>query len=135
MPLARISIRKGNLTAHKLAMADGVYEALRETIGIPEGDRFQIITEHGDEDLIVDLDYLGIERSRDNVIIQIFLSRGRTVEKKQALYRSIAERLHASTGVRKEDVMITLAEVGPEDWSFGLGEAQYVLNPPKVAGK
>jgi 4-oxalocrotonate tautomerase len=131
MPLARISIRKGKLTAHKRAIADGVYEALRETIHIPEGDRFQILTEHSDEDLIVDPRYLSIERTRDNVIIQIFLSRGRTVEKKQALYRSIVERLHASTGVRKEDVMIVLTEVGTEDWSFGLGEAQYVLNPPK----
>ncbi len=132
MPLARISIRKGKLTTHKHAIADGVYEALRENVRIPEGgNRFQILTEHGDEDLIVDPHYMGIERSRDNVIIQIFLSRGRTVEKKQALYRSIVERLHASTGVRKEDVMIVLTEVGTEDWSFGLGEAQYVLNPPK----
>jgi 4-oxalocrotonate tautomerase len=131
MPLARISIRKGKLTAHKRAIADGVYEALRETIRVPEGDRFQILAEHGDEDLIVDPHYLNIERSRDNIIIQIFLSRGRAVEKKQALYRSIVERLHASTGVRKEDVMIVLTEVGTEDWSFGLGEAQYVLNPPK----
>jgi 4-oxalocrotonate tautomerase len=131
VPLARISIRKGKLSAHKRAIADGVYDALREAIAIPEGDRFQIITEYGDDDLIVDPHYLGIERSRNNVIIQIFLSRGRTVEKKQALYRSIVERLHAFAGVRKEDVMITLAEVGPEDWSFGLGEAQYVLNPPK----
>jgi 4-oxalocrotonate tautomerase len=131
MPLARISIRKGKLTARKRAISDGVYEALRETIAIPEGDRFQIITEYGDDDLIVDPHYLGIERSRDNVIIQIFLSRGRAVEKKQALYRSIVDRLHASTGVRKEDVMIVLTEVGTEDWSFGRGEAQYVLNPPK----
>jgi phenylpyruvate tautomerase PptA (4-oxalocrotonate tautomerase family) len=81
--------------------------------------------------LIVDPHYLGIERSRDNVIIQVFLSRGRAVEKKQALYHSIVERLHASARVRKEDVMIVLTEVGAEDWSFGLGEAQYVLNPPK----
>lgn len=131
MPLARIAIRKGKLSAHKRAIGDAVYEGLREAVAIPEGDRFQIITEYGDDDLIVDPHYLGIERSRDNIIIQIFLSRGRSVEKKQALYRSIVERLHASTGVRKEDVMITLGEVGPEDWSFGLGEAQYVLNPPK----
>jgi 4-oxalocrotonate tautomerase len=131
VPLARISIRKGKLSAHKGAIVDGVYEALREAIGIPEGDRFQIITEHGDDDLIVDPHYLGIERSRDNVIIQVFLSRGRAVEKKQALYHSIVERLHASARVRKEDVMIVLTEVGAEDWSFGLGEAQYVLNPPK----
>ena len=53
------------------------------------------------------------------------------MEKKQALYRSIVERLHASTGAREEDVMIVLTEAGTEDWSFGLGDSQYVLNPPK----
>jgi len=28
-----------------------------------------------------------------------------------------------------------LTEVGLEDWSFGRGEAQYVLNPPAWAKK
>jgi 4-oxalocrotonate tautomerase len=87
MPLARISIRKGELTAHRRSIADGVYEALRETIGIPEGDRFQIITEHDNDDLFVDPHYLGIERSRDNIIIQIFLSRGRSVENRRSIVR------------------------------------------------
>jgi phenylpyruvate tautomerase PptA (4-oxalocrotonate tautomerase family) len=59
-----------------------------------------------------------------------FLSRGRTTAIKQALYRSIAERLAISPGIQADDVMIVLTEVGLDDWSFGRGEAQYVLHPP-----
>src|SRR5580704_16025828 len=66
---------------------------------------------------------------------QIFLSRGRTTEAKQALYRSIAQRLANSPGIRPDDVMIVLTEVGLDDWSFARGEAQYVLNPPAWARK
>lgn len=75
------------------------------------------------------------ERTADFISIQIFLSRGRTTETKQALYRSIAQRLATSPGIRPDDVMIVLTEVGLEDWSFGRGEAQYVLNPPAWAKK
>lgn len=76
---------------------------------------------------------MGMKRSQDFVLIQIFLSGGRTVEAKQALYRSSTQRLVKSPGVRPDDVMTVLTEVGLEDWSFGCGEAQYVLNPPAWA--
>jgi phenylpyruvate tautomerase PptA (4-oxalocrotonate tautomerase family) len=78
---------------------------------------------------------MGAQRSADFVLIQIFLSRGRTTEAKQALYRSIAQRLANSPGIRPDDVMIVLTEVGLDDWSFARGEAQYVLNPPAWARK
>jgi phenylpyruvate tautomerase PptA (4-oxalocrotonate tautomerase family) len=78
---------------------------------------------------------MGMQRSAEFVLIQIFLSRGRTTEVKQALYRRIAELLALSPGIRPDDVMIVLTEVGLDDWSFGRGEAQYVLNPPEWARK
>jgi phenylpyruvate tautomerase PptA (4-oxalocrotonate tautomerase family) len=84
--------------------------------------------------LVADPTFMGMERSTDFVLIQIFLSRGRTTATKQALYRSIAGRLAKSLGLRSDDVMIVLTEIGLEDWSFGRGEAQYVLNPPAWAG-
>jgi hypothetical protein len=49
---------------------------------------------------------------------------GRPNEKKRA-YRTVAENLHMRLGVRKQDVMIVLAENESIDWSFGDGEAQY----------
>ena len=106
---------------------------MRETLAIPDGDRFQIITEHDAGQLVADPTFMGMRRSADFVLIQIFLTRGRTTEIKQALYRSIAERMAASPGVRPDDVMIVLTEVGLDDWSFGRGEAQYVLHPPAWA--
>ena len=126
MPLVRIELRRGKTADYRRALADGVYEAMREAIGIPENDRFIVIAEHDADNLSYDRHYLGIERSDDLVIIQIALRKGRAVEAKQALYRAIAERLQRAPGVRPADVFVTLVENGPEDWSFGDGVAQYV---------
>ena len=106
---------------------------MRETLAIPEGDRFQVITEHDRTRLIADARFMGMKRSPGFVLIQIFLTRGRTTETKQALYHRIAERLTTSPGIRPDDEMIVLTEVGLDDWSFGRGEAQYVLYPPAWA--
>ena len=133
MPLVRISLQARKQNSYRATISSEVYEAMRDTLAIPEGDRFQVITEHDSEELIRDPHFMGMQRSADFVLIQIFLSRGRTTEQKQALYRSIADRLAKSLGVRGDDVMIVLTEVGLEDWSFGRGEAQYVLHPPAWA--
>jgi 4-oxalocrotonate tautomerase len=133
MPLVRISLQSGKPDSYRTAISNQVYEAMRETLLIPEGDRFQIITEHTGSQLIADPTYMGMRRSADFVLIQIFLSRGRTTEAKQALYRRIVERVTESPGIRPDDVMTVLTEVGLDDWSFGRGEAQYVLHPPAWA--
>lgn len=125
MPLARISM-KPRAASERKAIGDAVYTAMRETLNVPENDRFQIITEHSGEELIYDPGYMGIARTDGVVFIQIFLRRGRTVEMKQAFYRRTAELIHANAGVRVEDVLITLSENEPPDWSFGNGIAQYV---------
>ena len=133
MPLVRISLQSGKPDSYRATIGDQVYEAMRETLHIPDGDRFQIITEHSASALIADPSFMGMQRSADFVVIQIFLSRGRTTDTKQSLYRRISERLASSPGVRPDDIFILLTEVGLDDWSFGRGEAQYVLNPPKWA--
>jgi hypothetical protein len=99
---------------------------MREALGIPENDRFIVVSEHDADNLSYDRHYLGIERSDDFVVVQIALRQGRSVEAKQALYRGITERLSRSPGVRPADVLITLLQNGAEDWSFGNGVAQYV---------
>ena len=133
MPLVRISLQSGKPDSYRGAISTQVYEAMRETLHIPDGDRFHIITEHNAAQLVADPGFMGMQRSADFVVIHIFLSRGRTTEIKQALYRAIAQRLERSPGIRPDDVMIVLTEVGLEDWSFGRGEAQYVLHPPAWA--
>lgn len=126
MPLVHISMLRGKPPAYRQAIAGAVYQALRDTFDVPDRDRFMTITEHDGDDFIFDHGYLGIDRSDDFVIIQLTVSNTRPREKKQALYRRIVELLAADPGLRPEDVFINLVEVLPENWSFGMGEAQYV---------
>jgi 4-oxalocrotonate tautomerase len=102
-----------------------VYQAMLETINMPEHDRFQVITEHASEGLVYHPSYLGIQRTDDIVFIQITLNAGRTLEQKKALYARVAELLAKDPGIRPEDVLINLVECSRENWSFGNGIASY----------
>ena len=125
MPLARIDLPAGKPADFGRAVADVVYEAMLATLNAPKDDRFQVISEHTRDTLIIDPTYLGIERSPDALIIQLTLNEGRTLEMKKAFYQAIADVLHERLGIRREDVMINLVEVKKENWSFGNGIAQY----------
>jgi phenylpyruvate tautomerase PptA (4-oxalocrotonate tautomerase family) len=102
-----------------------VYRTMMDTINVPVHDNFQILTEHDENSLIYDPEYLDIQRTEGIVIIQITLNEGRTLERKKAFYKQLAERLQAELGIRMEDVFISLVEVRKENWSFGNGIAQY----------
>jgi phenylpyruvate tautomerase PptA (4-oxalocrotonate tautomerase family) len=125
MPLVRIDLARGKTEHYRRAIGDVVYDAMTATLNVPADDRFQIIAEHADNDFIVDKTYLRIERSDDAVIIQVTLTEGRSVEKKRAFYKAVADGLHDRLDLRREDVFINLIEVVKENWSFGNGEAQY----------
>ena len=125
MPFTQISLRKGKPLDYRRKLMEEVYLAMRESIDTPENDRFATVTEFEDGNFDNSADYLGISRSDDIVYIRITLNRGRTTDKKKALYAKIGERLNANLGVRTEDIVICLVEVSPEDWSLGNGVAQY----------
>ncbi|MCA3260695.1 MAG: tautomerase family protein [Telmatospirillum sp.] len=129
MPLVRIELPAGKSAAWKRAVADGVHAALVETAGVPADDRFQILSEQVRDMRIVDPTYLGIVRTADFVLVQIFLSVGRSDAIKRSLYAAIARNLASDPGLRPQDVMIALAENTRVDWSFGNGIAQYVPGP------
>jgi 4-oxalocrotonate tautomerase len=124
MPLTRITIRAGKTPEYKRALMDEIYEAMRETVAIKEGDRFMAISEHGEDEFAYG-SFLGIDRSDDLVQIQVFWAPGKTVEAKLAMYQRIVARLSDNPGVRSEDVLISVVETAPENWSFGNGETQF----------
>jgi 4-oxalocrotonate tautomerase len=125
VPLTRISLRRGKSSEYLRTLTEQIYLAMRETFDVPEDDRFMTISEHEEHQFFYGAHYLGIRRSDDLVQIQITANNTRTLEKKLALFANIAERLAAEPGIRPEDVMISLVEVAPENWSFGNGAAQY----------
>ena len=125
MPLIRISLRAGKPANYRQAIAENIYESLRETFNVPENDFFATVDELESRDFIYDRKYFNIERSDDLVLIQLTVSNTRTVEQKKALYHRIVERLGKSPGLRSQDIFLNLLEVAKENWSFGNGEAQY----------
>jgi len=125
MPLVRITLAAGTSPEYRRAVADGVHQALVETAGVPPDDRFQSVHEVAASDLHWSPTYLGLTRTADVVFVQVFLNLGRTLEVKKALYARIAEKLAASPGLRKEDVLVNLVEVPRENWSFGGGGMSY----------
>ena len=68
MPVTRIAIREGKTPEYKQALMDEIYEAMRETVAIKNGDRFMTITEHGEDEFAYG-PFLGIDRSDDLVQI------------------------------------------------------------------
>jgi len=127
MPLVRISMKKGTSTAYRQAIVTGIYQAMRETFNVPENDRFVLLHQHDDDEFDCDPGYMGIVRTGQLVIIQITANNTRNVEQKKALYGAIVANLARDPGIRPEDVFINLVEVLKENWSFGLGLAQYAL--------
>jgi 4-oxalocrotonate tautomerase len=127
MPLVRIDLLEGKTPEYRIQAGQIVYQAMLDVLGVPKDDRFQIITEHPKAGLQFDRDYLGIHRSDDCIFVQITLNIGRTVEVKQRFYKAVADGLHQALKLRREDVFINLVEVVKENWSFGNGEAQYVV--------
>jgi 4-oxalocrotonate tautomerase len=125
VPLTRIDIPRGKSPEYRRVLRDVVYETLNTVIGVPDGDRFEVVTEHDPGDLDISPDYLGIDRSADAIVIQITLNEGRSVELKQAFFAALARALEERLGLRPADVTISLVEVKKENWSFGNGIAQY----------
>lgn len=133
MPLVRISVYDTMKSERRRAIAASVYDAMRATIGIPDGDRFIVISGHSGDDISIDPHFLGMQRTEDFVLINVTLRGGRSVEVKQNFYREVARLLEQRASIAPDNVMIVLSPNGSEDWSFGRGLAQYVLNPPAPA--
>jgi 4-oxalocrotonate tautomerase len=107
VPVTRIAIRDGKSPEYKQALMDEIYEAMRETVAIKEGDRFMAISEHGSREFAYGA-FLDVDRSDDLVQIQVFWAPGKTVAAKLTMYRRIVERLGSNPGVRPEDVLISV---------------------------
>ena len=126
MPLVRIDIDASTPAGIRQTIGDVVYDAMTSTAKVPINDKFIIVSTHAAGDLIFPQEgYLGIQYTAGIVFIQITWNTGRTTDVKKAFYRKVADEIHDKTGIRKQDVWISLVEVSPENWSFGNGEMQY----------
>ena len=69
MPLIRISLRAGKPADYRRAIAENVYESLRETFSVSDNDFFATVDELEPSDFIHDRKYFNIGRTDDLVLI------------------------------------------------------------------
>ncbi|MEH6971670.1 tautomerase family protein [Bacillus sp. JJ675] len=125
MPLLRFDLIEGRDEKALKTLLDAAHNAMVEAFNVPERDRYQIVHQHPANELIIQDTGLGFNRSKDLVVISI-TSKTRMKSQKEKLYALLAEKLEAECGISPEDVMVSITENGDADWSFGLGEAQFL---------
>jgi len=106
MPFVRIFVRAGTTPEYRKALGDGVYRAMVEAIAIPADDRFVVVSEHSEVDLVYDPQYLGVHRSDRIVIVQITMSHGRKPQQKRKLFPAHGRDTVGVSGI---------ADTGPDD--------------------
>jgi phenylpyruvate tautomerase PptA (4-oxalocrotonate tautomerase family) len=125
MPLLYFNVLEGRSDAELKTMLDAAHRAMLAAFKVPERDRYQIVNEYKPSRMIVEDTGLGIPRTDKVVVVQV-VSRPRGKEAKQRFYRLLVEELEKSCGIAPSDVMVSIVENSDEDWSFGLGRAQFL---------
>jgi hypothetical protein len=125
MPLIRINAIVGRTDEEIGKLLDAAHRAVVSALGVPERDRYQIYHEHPANHMVIQDTGLGIDRTKNVVVISI-TSAPRDDEKKFSLYRELVRELEATCGIARSDVMISISSNTRVDWSFGNGEAQFI---------
>jgi hypothetical protein len=125
MPLLRFDLIEGRTPAELQGLLDAAHRAMLAAFQVPLGDRYQIVHEHPATHLIVEDTGLGIPRTRNVVFLQV-TTRPRGRELKELFYKLLVDELEKSCGIAKSDVVVSMVTNSDEDWSFGLGRAQFL---------
>jgi hypothetical protein len=125
MPLNTIDVIQGRSKEELRTLLDTVHQAMVEAFGVPESDRYQILTEHEPHQLVAGDTGLGLTRTQDLVILR-FISRARPEAAKQRLYQLLAAGLESACDLSPDDLIGSITENGAADWSFGGGTAQFL---------
>jgi len=125
MPLLRIDLYKGRTEAERKTLLDALHRAMLAAFKVPERDRYQVVHEHAPATMLMEDTGLDIPRTEKFVFVQV-TTRPRTREEKENFYRLVVEDLEKTCGIAPTDVMINMVTCTDEDWSFGLGRAQFL---------
>ncbi|MGA8689950.1 MAG: tautomerase family protein [Methyloceanibacter sp.] len=125
MPLLRFDLIEGRTESEVKSLLDAAHQAMLAAFNVPPRDRYQIVQEHPRSHMIIEDTGLGMERSEKLVVVQV-ITRGRKKKQKESFYRLLCEALQRACGIPPTDVIVTMVENRDEDWSFGLGHAQFL---------
>jgi phenylpyruvate tautomerase PptA (4-oxalocrotonate tautomerase family) len=125
MPFLRIDAFEGRSKQQVKDLLDAVHRSVLTALEVPVRDRYQVYEEHPESNFIVEDTGLGIQRTRNVIVISI-TSRPRTEEQKMALYKKLCEELKQSCGIEPNDIVVSVVTNTDSDWSFGNGRAQFL---------
>jgi phenylpyruvate tautomerase PptA (4-oxalocrotonate tautomerase family) len=125
MPLLKFDLIEGRNEQEITTLLDAAHRAVLTAFKVPERDRYQIVTEHKPYHFVVQDTGLGIERTRNLVVLTVVTS-PRSTESKQAFYAELTRELEEHCGIEPTDVIVSIVGNTTADWSFGNGVAQYV---------
>ena len=112
MPLAKIEVRKSRPENEIQDMIEAVYQAQREALKVPEGDRQIRYVEYKPAHFAVPPG-----KTENYTLVEITLFPGRSLEAKRNLYQSIVRRFGAF-GIDPTDVFIVLNEPPLDNWGI-----------------
>ncbi|TVX83684.1 tautomerase family protein [Peribacillus simplex] len=125
MPLIRFDLIEGRDKSSLRNLLDAAHRAVVKAFDVPEKDRYQIVHQHPAHELIIEDTGLGFERSKNLVVISV-TSKQRREDQKQYFYKVLVQELGENCGIEPNDIMVSIVTNGDADWSFGLGEAQFL---------
>jgi len=125
MPLLKIDLIEGRSDAELKTLLDTIHEVVVKSFEVPDGDRYQIVSQHSANEMIIQDTGLGFKRS-DKVVVISMTSTQRSEKQKKAFYKMLSENLKEKCGIDGRDIMISITTNGAGDWSFGFGKAQFL---------
>ena len=117
MPMIQVDLRRDVFQQRGEAISKAIHEGLVEGLDMRPDDLFQIYRPHDEGELVFSPDYDGADR-RDLVLIRITMVHMFPAATKQQMYQVMVRKLEQA-GLRHDDILICVVEVGFEDWYSG----------------
>src|ERR1700738_1009238 len=107
MPVVNAHIPAGRFSSEeKHGLADALNQSLVLGLGIAEGNRFVMISEHGDDELFLHPTFLDIHRGPDAMIITVLFGAHRPLEDKRKVAAAINGLMVAALGGTHDDFLV-----------------------------
>ncbi|MEK6367520.1 MAG: tautomerase family protein [Burkholderia gladioli] len=91
-----------------MAISEALIQSLVEALDIPRGDRFVLLSKTGEDELFIDPDFMGMQRSDKAMIITVLFGAHRGQDDKTALLAAICRLLGERVEAHPDDVFVVL---------------------------
>ena len=120
MPLVKIELKKGREKSEVIKIRDAIMDAVVEGLRLPSYDRNIRVMEYEEAFFTLNTPY--------EILIEIAMFSGRTIETKKNLYKTIVERVERTKLLKKENIFIVLNEQTLENWGIKGGTIATEVN-------